>query len=206
MAFVVKFMDGLVALAGAVADPAGRARSCGQGRRDERGLHVLGREGRLVLGRLGQQRAVAGDGPLDGLDEVVEQVPAVRALDGVGCSGACAVGVGGSAVAADDLDTGVVGQPGGKGGGLTVRQNIDGVVGVDIDQDRAVGVPPAEGEVVHCEHLGRGLVRFSGRARMSRSRVSRPAVMPSSLASRAPARPASARAILASASRWWSVR
>jgi hypothetical protein len=61
--------------------------------------------------------AVLGDGPFDGLAEVVPQVPAVGDLDRLGCAADGAGGIGSGPVAADDLDAGVGSQPGGQGVG-----------------------------------------------------------------------------------------
>jgi len=42
---------------------------------------------------------------------------------------------------------------GGDGVGFAVRQHVRRPVGVHVDQDRAVGMPAAKGEVVDAEHL-----------------------------------------------------
>jgi hypothetical protein len=65
----------------------------------------------------------------------------------------------------------MVGQPAGQGDGLTVGEHVDGPVGVDVNQDRAVGVPLAEGEVVHAQHPGGGPVRVGQGADHPQQRV-----------------------------------
>jgi hypothetical protein len=62
------------------------------------------------------------DDLLDGFDEVVPQVPAVRDLDRVGGACADALGVGTGPVAAHDLYPGMPAQPRREGVGGPIRQ------------------------------------------------------------------------------------
>jgi hypothetical protein len=57
-----------------------------------------------------------------GVGQVVEQVPAVRHVDRVGCAVAGSVGVAAGAVAADHLGTGMGAQPVGEGVAEAIRQ------------------------------------------------------------------------------------
>lgn len=74
------------------------------------------------------------------------KVPAIGALGCLGCAFEGAFGIGAGAVAADHL--GVVAEPVGKDGGLTVDQKVDGPVGGHVDQDSAMAVAATGGEVV----------------------------------------------------------
>jgi hypothetical protein len=79
----------------------------------------------------------------------------------------------------------MVGEPGGHRRRGPVGQQIDGTARVDNQQDRAVVVSRAQGELVHPEHPRR--VRFgSGRRRISRRSVDRLARTASVFAKRAP--------------------
>ena len=62
------------------------------------------------------------------------------------------LGVGTSAVSADHLDPGVIAQPVGQRRGLAVGQQIDRAAGVDVDQDGAVVMTPAQREVIDAKH------------------------------------------------------
>ncbi len=92
---------------------------------------------------------------LDGVAEVLQQVPPVGDLDRVRCSLAGALGVAAASVAADDLNARVVAQPGGEGVGGAVGQNVDRPAGVHVEQHRRVSVPTAAGEVVDAQHRRR---------------------------------------------------
>jgi hypothetical protein len=85
---------------------------------------------------------------LDGLAEVVPEMPAVGDLDRLRCAAGGAIGVGAGPVPADDADTGMAGQPFGQGVGGAVGQQVDCPVGGQVNQHGAVVVAPAQGEVV----------------------------------------------------------
>jgi hypothetical protein len=99
---------------------------------------------------------VGGDRPLHVLGQVVPQVPAVGDLDRLRCSLPGGLGIGASAVPADDLGSGVRLQPGGEGGGLPIAEQVHRAVGGHVDQHRAVAMTAAQGEVVHAQlgHAG----------------------------------------------------
>lgn len=161
-------MDGGMPLTGADRDsilPAlRRARRLGS-RRRWRGQR-RGRTGLCLRGRADglQVPAVRGDCAFDGLAEVAPDVPAISNLDRLGCPAVGAVGVGAGAVAADDLHTGVLLEPGGQGVGGAVGQDVDRSSRADVDQDGAVDPALTQVEVVHAQHgravmeggLGRG--------------------------------------------------
>ncbi len=75
-------------------------------------------------------------------------MPSVGDLDRGRRAGAGALGECSGPVAADYLGTGMRAQPGRQGVRLPVREQVDGRAGIDIDQQRAVGVAAAEREVV----------------------------------------------------------
>lgn len=83
-------------------------------------------------------------------------MPPVRDLDRCGCAEAGSLGVGARAVAADDLNSGVVDQPPGQGGRFPVREHVHGPARLDVDQDGSVDTPLAQGEVVNSQHPGCG--------------------------------------------------
>ena len=78
-----------------------------------------------------QVTVVPVEHPGQGVAEVVQKVPAVRDLDGLGRAAANAVGVSTGAVTRDDVDAGMVAQPSPNRLRLAVGQNIDGTVALD---------------------------------------------------------------------------
>lgn len=82
-------------------------------------------------------------------------MPQICDLHGVGRSGAGAVGEGAAPVATDDLHSGVLGEPGGEGCRLPVREKVDRGVCLAIDQHSPVVVSLAGGELVDPEYPGR---------------------------------------------------
>jgi hypothetical protein len=95
---------------------------------------------------------VLGDETFDGFAEVVPHVPSVGAVLGARSAVAGAVGEERRAVAADDLDTGVLAQPGGQRLGLAVGQQVDGLTGLAVEQNGAVPSALPRGELVHPQH------------------------------------------------------
>ena len=96
---------------------------------------------------------VLADDLLDGLDEVVPQVPAIRDLHRVGGPDPDAFGVGAGPVAAHDLRAGVLAQPRRESVGGPVAEQVQRPVGGEVDHDRAVDVSPAQREVVDAQRL-----------------------------------------------------
>ncbi len=115
---------------------------------------------------------VAGHGA-DGIAEVTQQVPAVRHLDRIRRTLAHAVRVGAGPVARDDLDPGMLTKPSGQGVGLPVRQQVDDLVALQVDQGRPVAVATAPGPVIDGEDARRGrrLAIIAGCAGHAQQRV-----------------------------------
>jgi hypothetical protein len=109
-----------------------------------RGLERLGERGRDLPG-------LPIEEALQGLPDVLEQVPAVGNLLGLGGGFRRRFGVGGPAVAAEDLDLGVLAQPGLQLGPVSTRQQFDDLAALQVDDDRAVDVALAHGPVVHAD-------------------------------------------------------
>ncbi len=128
-------VDGRVPGSDAVGEPVALPR---------RDRCLFGRRGLVVLfpGRFGDEDAktlaVAGDGPLGRIAEVVPKVPAVSNLGCLGCSGRGAYGEERSSVSADHFHPWPLRQPLRQAGCLSVGQQVHRSTGLDIDQDRAV--------------------------------------------------------------------
>lgn len=73
------------------------------------------------------------DGLLHRCSQTVPQVLPVADLHRFGCALSDRFGVGGGAVAADDLGAGMLAQPRGERGGLALGQHIDPAVGDGIN-------------------------------------------------------------------------
>lgn len=91
-------------------------------------------------------------GLLDGFGQVLPQVEAVGDVDGVRGAEPGGFGVGGGAVAADDLHSGVGGQPGAHGFDGAVGQQVGRAAGLDVHQDGRVGVALAQCELIDPQH------------------------------------------------------
>ncbi len=121
-------VDGGVLGAGAVGEPVS-----GGPRRP-----VLGRCRRVLWCRLGEgraeARAVARDASLSRFAEVAPEVEPIGNLDGGGRANAGALGEEWGAIAADDLDPRMIGQPGRDGASLAIRQQVHRPAGLDVDQ------------------------------------------------------------------------
>lgn len=70
------------------------------------------------------------------------------------------LGKGEGTVAADHLDTGMVGEPFGHGRYVPVGQQIHGAPRFDVHQDGGIDMPLAQRELVHPEHSRRVRCRF----------------------------------------------
>lgn len=111
--------------------------------------HVRDRDGLgAVLLRFAQQSTVADDGLLHGLRKVLP------------FSEPSSLGKGEGTVAADHLDTGMVGEPFGHGRYVPVGQQIHGAPRFDVHQDGGIDMPLAQRELVHPEHSRRVRCRF----------------------------------------------
>ena len=153
--------------------------------------------------------------PGQSIAEVAQQVPPIRDLDGFGRAAANRFGVSTGAVTRDDIDAGMVAQPSPDRLRLAVRQDIDGAVALEIDDERAVALPIAERShgVMSAKLTGRQAQSSmpitcgvggagNGAVRISRSSVSPLTGMASRDARRAPASPPALKAMR----RWASAR
>ena len=93
-----------------------------------------------------------GDRPLGSLAEVVPQVPAVSDLDRQRRAAGGPVGIAARPVPADDLRAGSGGQPGRERVRGALGQHVDRAAGLHVDQQRAVGMPAAQRELIHSKH------------------------------------------------------
>ncbi len=85
---------------------------------------------------------------------ILEQMPAVSDLDSVRCSYPSALGVCPTAVATDNFYARVLTQPCREGLCLSVRQDIDHRVTLQIDQHRSITPSAAHRPIIDPEHAG----------------------------------------------------
>lgn len=137
--------------------------------------------------------------------EVVPEVPPVGDLESLRGAAGGAFGVEDSAVVADDLNSGPLGQPGRERLRISVRQEIHRPTCLDVNEDRSVDPALALSVFVHANRAGCG-VGGSGSEVISLSSVFRLTRTPKASDMRAPTRPASARPTETSADRSRSVR
>jgi hypothetical protein len=88
--------------------------------------------------------------------QVLEQVETVRHLGGLRRTVPGAVGIGFRAIPRDDLYTRVGLEPLRARVALAVREQGDGLAALQINEDGAIRVAFAQGEIVHPQHAGRG--------------------------------------------------
>ena len=88
--------------------------------------------------------------------QVLEQVEAIRHLGGLRRTVPGAVGIGFRAIPRDHLHARVGLEPLRERVALAVREQGDGLAAFQIDEDRAIRVAFAQGEIVHPQHAGRG--------------------------------------------------
>ncbi|GHE13725.1 hypothetical protein GCM10010339_81640 [Streptomyces alanosinicus] len=84
--------------------------------------------------------------------EVLPQEPAVADLHRFGQSPGYALAAGARAIAADDLDAGVLAQPPFQGVGGTAREDVDALASLGVGQDGGVAVAALEREVIDAKH------------------------------------------------------
>ena len=131
---------------------------------------------------------------VEGFGEVLSQVEAIRNLDCVGGALPGAVRIGSGAIAADHVDAGMRLSPQGHGLGLTIGQEGERSMPLEINQDGPIGLTFPNGPVVDAEHLG-GATSGRGRRRHRRTRGLRLTRRPRRRLRRPPAVPASAPAL-----------
>ena len=91
----------------------------------------------------------------DRVAEVAQQMPTIRSLNGLWRSQPDALGVGAGAIAGDDFDLRMGCQPSGNGFGLAIRQQLDGSVAFEIDDDGAVAAAAAPRPVINADDAWR---------------------------------------------------
>src|SRR5512135_1041386 len=87
----------------------------------------------------------------DGLAHVLQEMPTIGDLLGLGRRLGGGLRVGRRTVAADQLDAGVGLEPGPDGRSVTIGQEIDDVARLEVDDDGAVALPFAPGPVVDAD-------------------------------------------------------
>lgn len=87
----------------------------------------------------------------DRVAEVAQQMPTIRSLNGLWRSQPDTLGVGAGAIAGDDFDLRMGCQPSGNGFGLAIRQQLDGPVAFEIDDDGAVAAAAAPCPVINTD-------------------------------------------------------
>lgn len=98
--------------------------------------------------------------------QVLKQTPAIGNFEGVRGGLLDRPGVGGGPVAADDLGTGMLAQPGRERLRGAAGQHVHDPAGFDVDQHGAIGAAHAESELIHPQH-SRGAVRHCRRLEQS---------------------------------------
>ncbi len=144
-ALAVQSLDVLEALPGPVQQGGARVA-------EERDLFRRCRQPGFLFGVLAQACGVLVADPLQYVGEVLDQVEAVGHFDGSRCGLPDRLAVGAGPVSADDLRSGVAGQPGCQGFGCSVGQHVDDATAFDIDQQCRVSGPTTQSEVVHAQH------------------------------------------------------
>jgi hypothetical protein len=107
-----------------------------------------------------QAPTVLGDTPFGGLAQVVPEMPPIRDLHSLWCSGSGAFSEERRAVPAYDLDTGPVCKPGGQAGCLPALEQSDRTAGLDVHQHGAVVAALAGGVLVDAGHPRYGHLRL----------------------------------------------
>lgn len=96
--------------------------------------------------------SVPVDKRVHGITEVAQQMPSIRDLDRSRSTLPDPVRVGAGAITRDNFDARMAAQPGRECFSLAIAQQIDHGVALQVDQHRAVAVPPTPGPVIHTEH------------------------------------------------------
>ncbi len=113
--------------------------------------------------------------PLRALDEgghgVLQQMPAVGDLYGLGSALGGPFAIAAAAVAADDLDAGMGGKSARNGATLPIRQEIDGAATLEIADDRPVALTFLPSEIVDADDTNIGRPRCRAPAQEAQQRV-----------------------------------
>jgi len=103
--------------------------------------------------------ALRGEHLMQRFREVLQQVKAICHLGGRGCTLASALGIRARPIPRNDLHPWVLPQPLCDRLGGPLREQGHGLPALQVHQDRAIGVPFAQGEIVHPQHPGCGQSR-----------------------------------------------
>ncbi len=90
------------------------------------------------------------------LAQILEDMPSVRHLDGLRSTLLRPFSVRTCAIAADKLDSGMLLEPGAQSLSSALRQELNRAVPIKIDQNGAIGLALAEGEIVDTKMLRSG--------------------------------------------------
>ena len=102
---------------------------------------------------------------------VLEQVEALRHLGRLRRTVSGTVGIGFRAIPRDHRNAGVCLEPLRARVALAVREQGDGLAAFQSNEDGAIGLAFAQGEIVHPQHAGRGGVRQRLRAQQAQECV-----------------------------------
>lgn len=91
--------------------------------------------------------------PVAGLCQITEEMKSICHLDRARCALSGTLGIGTTAIAADDLDSWVSPKPLGQRFWVPVRQKINRSVALEIYQYRSVAVAPPPRPVIHSKHF-----------------------------------------------------
>jgi hypothetical protein len=97
-----------------------------------------------------------GEHLLQGFPKILQQMEAVRDLGRRGRALPGAFSIGTRPIARDDLHPGMLPEPLRQRLGGALWQERHGLAALQVHQDRAIGVPFPQGEVIHTKHPGRG--------------------------------------------------
>jgi hypothetical protein len=86
---------------------------------------------------------------------VFEEVPTIGDLDGLGRTLGCGVAVARATIPGNELDAGVIAQPGAPGATRALRQECNDAAALEITDDGAVLASLAPGPVVNCRPRAR---------------------------------------------------
>jgi hypothetical protein len=100
--------------------------------------------------------SMRGEHLVQNFSEILEEMQPIGNLSGGGCPLACALGIGARAIPRDPLYSWVLPQPLDQRVCSTIREEGHGLPALQIHQDRAIGLPFAQGEIVYTQHPGRG--------------------------------------------------
>jgi hypothetical protein len=137
---------------------------------------LLRREGEIMGGHrhgdrpIGQRHGLLMHGLIDGVEdvtmrdehlvqrfpEILQQMQAIRDLSRSGSPLAGALGIGAGPIPGDHLPSRMRSEPLRHRLGRAFREQRHGLVALQVYQDRAIGVPFTQGEIVHPQHGGGG--------------------------------------------------